>query len=82
MSAPNPSMPTSGWTVTGQVETTTIGTDNRLVNGITVSFLTGDGVSGSVFVPNDQYTPDRVRAAIAARAGLLDAVQSMTHESQ
>lgn len=68
----------SGWTVTGQQETTKPDTAGNFTQGVTVYFTTGAGVQSSVFVPNLQYTQDNVRAAIAARAAQVDAVQALS----
>lgn len=73
-----PNAPEGGWMVTGQVQTTELGADNRAVTGYRVSFTTGKGAQGSVFVPVNRYTPDNVRAEIAAHAHQLDQVQVMT----
>lgn len=70
----------SGWSVESQTETTQVGPGTAVTNGITVGFVTGLGVHGTVFVPRDQYNPARVREAILAAASQLDAVASMTHE--
>lgn len=69
------------WQVTGQIEQTQIGANSQLVKGMLVSFTTGAGNSGSVFVPDSQYTPDKVKAAIVAQAAVLDAVSALTHDS-
>lgn len=70
----------SGWKVTGQRETKELpaGAQNY-VDGVTVTFLTGHQVTGSVFVAYP-LTPDRVKAAIDARAAQLDAVSSLTSD--
>lgn len=70
--------PKTGWTVTSQVEQPGPGPDGRLVDGYKVSFRTGAGVNASVFLPRAQYTPDNVRAEIAAAAAQLDQVQGMS----
>lgn len=71
-------MATAGTThVTGQMPTTQLA-GGRFVKGVEVSFVTAKGNTGSVFLPDDQYTPDAVRAAIAERAALMDAVSGLT----
>lgn len=72
-----PSAPVTGWRVTDQVPTTEQTPSGRAERGMRVSFMTGKGVSGSVFIPESQYTPDNVRAAIAAQAALIDQVHAL-----
>lgn len=72
-------MAPAAWTVTGQLPTTRIpegGT--RFVQGVEISFVTAAGHTGTVFVPDAIYTVDAVRAAIAQKAALLDAVGNLT----
>jgi hypothetical protein len=42
-----------------------------------ISFRTGKGVPGSVFISDAQYTPDNVRATIAAQAAVIDQVHAL-----
>lgn len=70
-------MPGSGWTVTGQTQGQEIADNGQLVRGFTVTYRTGNGVVGSVFIPAAQYTTDTVRAAISAQAALLDQVHGL-----
>jgi len=72
---PNGSAP--GTYVTGQQEQVGLNSRGQAENGYRVSFTTGGGVDGSVFVPISQYTPDNVKAAIVAHASQLDQVQRM-----
>lgn len=71
----------SGWTVTGQAEATIIDPTGRVREGYNVTFLTGNNVSGTVFVPHDQYTADYVRSMISARVQSLDAVHNLSSDS-
>jgi hypothetical protein len=74
--------PTPGvWRVESQTETTEVGPIGQFVRGITVGFVTGSGVRGSVFVPHDVYEPGTIAAMINAKVALIDAVGSLTHES-
>lgn len=50
------------------------------VLGHKVSFITGQGNRGSVFVPNDHYNPDAIRVLIHAQAVTADSVASLTNE--
>lgn len=67
----------SGWKVTAQRQTQELGAGNQFVKGVEVSFQTGLGVLGTVFVPEAQY-PDGVPAAVAARAAAVDAVSNLS----
>lgn len=78
MSIQPQSQPNSGWVVTGQSESTIINDSNNVVSGVTVYFRTGNGTAGSVFVPQNLYTPDNVRAMIAQKAAQLDAVDRLS----
>ncbi len=69
--------PSSGWNVTGQRETVQVN-NGQVVNGVTIDFLTGNGVQGSVFIPNERYTTEYARTQIAARAAMLDAVHGLS----
>jgi hypothetical protein len=73
-----PNAPITGWKVEAQHETVDTDASGRPVPGVKVSFVTGLGVHGSVFVPKSQYSPDNVKAAIAAAAGQIDAVHKLT----
>lgn len=82
MSAPNmPGPVSSGWTVESQTEDTRVTPAGQVARGVTVGFRTGHGVYGSVFVPDDLYTADNVRAMIAVKSAEIDAVSALTHES-
>ena len=81
MSAPNYNPPNgSGWKVTGQQEGVQVDATGHVVTGVTVSFLTGHGVTGTVFLPDAQYTPDNVRNAVQAKSAILDAVTGLSSE--
>lgn len=77
MTVPMPP-PVTSWQVTSQTERTDIASDGTPVRGMAVYYTTGAGHAGSVFVPASQYTPDNVRAMIAAAAARLDAVGALT----
>lgn len=49
------------------------------VSGYTVTFVTGTGATGNVFIGQSDYTPDNVKAAIAAQAATLDAIANLDH---
>ena len=69
-----PSGGTNGGQVTGQQQTTEVDAQGRVVRGYRISFRTGKGAEGSVFVPESQYVPSNVLAAVKDAANQLDQV--------
>lgn len=74
--------PKGGWRVGSQVQATRRTSNGQLVEGWEVHFLTGYGVSGSVFVPAATYDPATVRTAIAAKVRNLDAVAVLSSDGK
>lgn len=68
------------WAVQSQQQRTRVNTAGQVEDGYQVTFLTGDGHTGSVFVPMAKYTVDNVRAAVQAGANLLDSVGGLTSQ--
>lgn len=68
------------WTVTGQIPRTRVNTANQVEEGYDVGFTTGEGHTGTVFVPEARYNRDNVRALIAAKAALLDSVGALSSD--
>lgn len=66
------------WRVTAQQETTMPGASGTFTRGLQVFFVTGSGVTASVFVPELQYSPDKVRELIAQKVANLAEVDSLT----
>lgn len=66
------------WTVKTQVESMGLGPNGGAVKGVTVGFALSDGTAGTVFVPEAQFTADNVRAAIAAKVEVLQAVKGLS----
>lgn len=66
------------WSIVSQREDFQAGPNGQLAAGVVVTFTTASGVTGSVFVPNADYTVDRVRQAIANRAQAMESVQKLT----
>lgn len=77
MSMPVPP-PVTSWQVTSTTETQEVDSAGSVVRGARVHFTTGTGQSASVFIPQAQLNVDNVRAAIAAKAALLDQVGTLT----
>lgn len=72
-----PNAPVTGWEILSQIPGVGLGPDRKATQGITVTFISGKGVPGEVFIPTSQYTTLNVRAAVAAHAARLDEVQGM-----
>lgn len=68
------------WAVQSQQMRTTVNGAGQVQEGYVITFLTGKGHTGQVFVPNSSYTPANVAEAIQAQADLLDAVGSLVSE--
>lgn len=66
------------WTITAQVQSTDMGPANAYVDGVRVTFQTAAGAIGSLFIPNTEYTVERVRSLVAARAAVMDQVAGLT----
>lgn len=75
-----PQVPTDAphWRVTASQEQQAPGAAGTYTKGRQIFFQLDSGPSGSVFVPNDQLSPDNVRAAIAAAASTLQAVHDLS----
>jgi predicted aconitase with swiveling domain len=71
--------PAPTWRVTSQIETTEADATGRLTAGYRVYFTTGDGQSGSVFVPMALYTnATAVKSLIADQAAAVVTVAGLT----
>lgn len=70
--------PVTGWTVGSQTETYEPGPNGQITRGVRVYFTLPSGVGGSVFIPEAQYNPVNVRAAIAAKASMIADVSNLT----
>lgn len=78
---PGESLPmTSGWRVTSDVEVTAQADNGQFAQGHKISFTTGNGGQGSVFVPDSSYNVATVRRLIAAKVAIMDQVAALTHE--
>jgi hypothetical protein len=70
--------PSAHWRVTAQQEEMAPGAAGTYTKGVRVFFQLDSGPSGSVFVPNETYTIDNVRAAILARANAMADVHALS----
>lgn len=72
----------TGWAVTSQAPDQTIVSDSGQVQtGTQVYFATEQGNTGSIFVPDQHYTKNKVHASLAIRAKLIDEIGSLTADS-
>lgn len=58
--------PVRSWAVTAQQQTTKLDPSGNVVEGWNVSYRTGGGISGTVFIPAAQYGAAVVASAITA----------------
>lgn len=75
--AANP-VPTSGWSIVGQTPKTGQNSQGIYVPGIQISFVTGSGQPGNVWVPDTDYNLDTVRALVMAKVATIDAIQGLS----
>lgn len=68
---------TTTWEVDSQNERTRATPSGAIQDGYDVSFHTGQGHYGTVFVPRSKYNPTSVAEAVHAEAVLLDQVGSL-----
>jgi hypothetical protein len=68
----------SGWTVTSSSPNTNVDTSGRVIKGYTVSFRTGAGHDGTVFVPESQYQPSIVRTMVRTQAAIVDEIAALS----
>lgn len=66
------------WVVTAQQQTNRTDATGRFVAGWLVTFSTKEGLAGSVFIPENLYTPEYVKQAINARYVQMQSVQNLT----
>lgn len=57
-----------GWHVISQQQTTVPDATGRFIDGVTVTFQTDNGITGSVFVPFGQYNPAEIIKRVQQRA--------------
>lgn len=81
MSSPREPLPAVTWQITAQQETMDRGPGGSFEPGVTVSFRTGGGHDGTVFIPRGNYSVATVRAAVAAQAALVDAVGALSSDT-
>jgi hypothetical protein len=67
------------WSVTSVISTTGQDGTGRYSQGKNVTFTLASGVTGSVFVPDNLFTPDQVKQAIMAEADKLHQVSQLSY---
>ena len=65
------------WTITAQAEQLRPTPDGKVAQGVVITFRTRAGNTGTVFVPDAQYSPAAVAAAVGQRAMAMDQVSSL-----
>jgi hypothetical protein len=68
----------AAWTVDSQTQRTRADSSGNVRDGYDVSFHTGEGHYGTVFVTNERYSVQNVAAAVQEAANKLDAVGSLS----
>lgn len=71
-------LPAPQWTVIAQQETRQQAQNGQFVNGVLVTYRTADGVTGSVFVSDRDYTPAIVKAQISDRVTLHRQIRELS----
>lgn len=70
------------WDVTGDTpETYDFSNNGNPVIGHQITFITGNGNRGSVFVPNDHYNVASVKVMVHAQAVIADEVAALKSSS-
>lgn len=52
---------------------------NAPVLGHVITFITGNGHRGSIFVPDDRYDPGVVKPMLQAKADLVDEINALSN---
>lgn len=73
--------PAVTWSITAQQYATQPGPAGQFVKGYLVSYVTGSGQQGQVFVPQTAYNPANVKELVSADAATMEAVAGLTHNS-
>lgn len=74
-------MPTT-WQVTGDLpDQSEFDGAGNAVTGHRITFITGDGNRGSVFVDDDHYNADNVRTLIGAQAAKADEIRGLSGQA-
>jgi hypothetical protein len=81
MTANNAGANGSTWEVTSQYSGTDVSVPGKIEQGYYITFRTGNGHDGTIFVPRSKYDPGTVKSAIASEAALLDAVGNLSSSS-
>lgn len=68
---------TSGWKVISDNETIRQADNGQFAPGHLITFTTGKGGQGSVFVPNTAYNATNVRRLIDERVAVMDEVADL-----
>ena len=67
-----------GWRITQQTPGMGRMANGPYVQGVNIMFALDNGLSGTVFVPNDQYNPQTVRDAIQIAAQRMNEIHQLS----
>lgn len=77
MSSSATGQPGTGWVINTQQEASEVAPSNQIVQGYRVYFTTQYQQNGSVFLPREAYSIERVRDAVTAQAATMDSVHTL-----
>ncbi len=66
------------WHVTTQVQQAGRADNGAFVPGVLIGFETDNGHQGTIFLPQAQYTPEAIAAAVSKRVQLMRDVGGLT----
>lgn len=73
--------PRHSYEITSQApDQTTIGDAGNVIVGTYVYFITGDGNSGVVFIPNNLFNEDHVKATVRAAVRRIDRIGKLSEQ--
>jgi hypothetical protein len=70
-----------GWRIEYQIEGIQSGGPGGFTKGVTIGWVTDNGIHGTTFVALDQLTPDYVKAAVSADVAVRSAIAGLSHQS-
>ncbi|MGH3180330.1 MAG: hypothetical protein ACRDOE_00245 [Streptosporangiaceae bacterium] len=69
--------PPAAWRITAQREVNRLNASGQYVSGVLLTFQTAGGLIGTAFVPDAQYTAERVKNLVNDRVAAMEAVQGL-----
>lgn len=74
----NDSSTLPSWSVTGQIQELKQQPNGQFMHGLTVTFQTGTGIVGNIWVSDAAATPDNIRDAIIAKLTTLHGIATLS----